>query len=749
MNDRRRQARDIRNAATDLAYRRPHPRHTNNGEEFLYRDSAANVPTYLASFTKGLPHYADLPVGDPRRGLVVVKKNGEDPFGLFVLGIQSGDVNDFRRTPLGPPEFAKEVARAQLARDAEETDVDAGSTVIDYTRIWQSAMAKTCTPRRVAPLESEKGARVRAWESAGAGLVFDLQGPDAQATTMPPAPTLDSDELAAEMAEVYIMALLRDIPFSRFRGCAKKDAKGKKVDAWAETLGEYAWFTTLGQNIDVPVGLRLPAQRRRRKVLDAQTLFRGFAPGDNDGPYISQFLLVGNEHLGKFHRIEEGYVQYGAIRIDQRVRVATPNRDYMTTYEQWIDVQNGADLRELETYCPPPNDKKARAVSKKGKGSRPSKEDCTEAFRFITTPRDLATYVHVDALYQAYLNACLLMLSLGIPFDRGIPFQVADNIDRQQGFAHFGGPHILSLVTEVATRALKAVRYQKFNVHRRARPEALGGLIHLYMQAADPATCKVPQGHPLAPLEQLIRGVERDHNGEKVEDPCHKPPRKAGRRAAGSPLPGEDVGSRSSGAGLFSLRKLTPNGPGNARALGMRLLDAIAAHNAEQNLQDDRKKDPSVKPAGNGKRPNSYLLPMAFPEGSPMHPAYGAGHATVAGACVTILKAYFDHGYPISDKLGGIWEADDKGEKLVNLIDPNKPVLDTNTKLTVEGELNKLAANIAIGRDWAGVHYYTDYIESLRLGEEIALGILEEQKLTYGENFTMTVPLYDGGTVRV
>ena len=25
-----------------------------------------------------------------------------------------------------------------------------------------------------------------------------------------------------------------------------------------------------------------------------------------------------------------------------------------------------------------------------------------------------------------------------------------------------------------------------------------------------------------------------------------------------------------------------------------------------------------------------------------MHPAYGAGHATVAGACVTMLKAYFD-----------------------------------------------------------------------------------------------------------
>ena len=45
----------------------------------------------------------------------------------------------------------------------------------------------------------------------------------------------------------------------------------------------------------------------------------------------------------------------------------------------------------------------------------------------------------------------------------------------------------------------------------------------------------------------------------------------------------------------------------------------------------------------------SYLLPMAFPEGSPMHPSYGAGHATVAGACVTILKAFFDHGWQFPD----------------------------------------------------------------------------------------------------
>jgi hypothetical protein len=135
---------------------------------------------------------------------------------------------------------------------------------------------------------------------------------------------------------------------------------------------------------------------------------------------------------------------------------------------------------------------------------------------------------------------------------------------------------------------------------------------------------------------------------------------------------------------------------------------------------------------------------MAFPEGSPMHPSYGAGHATVAGACVTILKAFFDHKHPLTiagdEKHAFVPEEDGSKLKIISV---------ENGTLTVEGELNKLAANIAIGRDWAGVHYFSDYIESLRLGEQVAIGILEEQKLTYGENFSMTVPLFDGGSIRI
>jgi len=158
-------------------------------------------------------------------------------------------------------------------------------------------------------------------------------------------------------------------------------------------------------------------------------------------------------------------------------------------------------------------------------------------------------------------------------------------------------------------------------------------------------------------------------------------------------------------------------------------------------------------------------------EGSPMHPAYGAGHATVAGACVTILKAFFDHNYPleivpVNEACAGVehlikhlghktdihsanlaYVAAENGDKLKVV-----PVLDENckvTKLTVEGELNKLASNISIGRNWAGVHYFTDYYESLLMGEEIAIGILEEQKLMFNENFSMTIPKFNGETIRI
>jgi hypothetical protein len=146
----------------------------------------------------------------------------------------------------------------------------------------------------------------------------------------------------------------------------------------------------------------------------------------------------------------------------------------------------------------------------------------------------------------------------------------------------------------------------------------------------------------------------------------------------------------------------------------------------------------------------NYLLPMAFSEGSPMHPSYGAGHATVAGACVTVLKAFFD--------CNSIFKSNgkDSDKAYVSVNDGQNlelvPVYDqlgNKAELTVEGELNKLASNIAIARNWGGVHYFTDYYESILLGEQIALCILEEQKLMFKENFSMSIPLFGGDTIRI
>jgi hypothetical protein len=136
----------------------------------------------------------------------------------------------------------------------------------------------------------------------------------------------------------------------------------------------------------------------------------------------------------------------------------------------------------------------------------------------------------------------------------------------------------------------------------------------------------------------------------------------------------------------------------------------------------------------------TYLLPVAFPEGSPLHPSYGAGHATVAGAAVTILKAVFDESYVIPNPV--VPSAD--GLSLAPYTGPDAG------SLTVGAELNKLASNIALGRNFAGVHWRSDYEESLKLGEALAISVLQDQKLTYREPFDgFTFTRFDGTKITV
>lgn len=117
-----------------------------------------------------------------------------------------------------------------------------------------------------------------------------------------------------------------------------------------------------------------------------------------------------------------------------------------------------------------------------------------------------------------------------------------------------------------------------------------------------------------------------------------------------------------------------------------------------------------------------HLLPQAYPEGCPAHPSYPAGHAVIAGACLTMLKAFFREDFVIPKPV---------------VPDPNGNKLETYSgALTVGGELNKLAANVAMARDFAGLHWRSDSANGIRLGEAVAIGILRDSLGTVPEPFS-------------
>ncbi len=406
------------------------------------------------------------------------------------------------------------------------------------------------------------------------GLAFDLEGTDSHQLAIPPAPELTGDVKAAQAVELYWMALMRDVHFSQY------ETDPLAADAVAELSS-------------------LPAFSRRldgaHEPVTPKTLFRGFGDGDLIGPYISQFLYQ--------------TLEFGAAEVVQRFQTLLPlpqgGTDWMTDFPSWLDCQNGVGplAAAWSTPAGPPN-------------------RIDPVRRYIRTGRDISQYVHVDVLFEAYFNACLYLIHNGAQPNAGIPYQQSKT---QTGFGTFGTPHVKTLVAEVSTRALKAVWFQKWFVHRHLRPEEYGGLVHNALT-----------GH-----------------------------------AQEATLP-----------------------------------DSILGSNAVQRCFS---------------RNGSYLLPHAFPEGCPQHPSYAQGHGTVAGACTTVLKAFFDVGWVIPNPM----MPKEDGTSLVDY--------SGGDELTLGGELQKLASNIAIGRNHAAVHWRSDYNQSLLLGEQVAVSILRDQLAAYNE----------------
>jgi hypothetical protein len=130
-----------------------------------------------------------------------------------------------------------------------------------------------------------------------------------------------------------------------------------------------------------------------------------------------------------------------------------------------------------------------------------------------------------------------------------------------------------------------------------------------------------------------------------------------------------------------------------------------------------------------------YFLSQSFPEGSPTHPSYPTGHGAVAGACITVLKFFFDGNFVIPNPM----IPTDNGLSLVPYTGGDAG------QMTVNGELNKLANTVSFGHGiHAGIHWRTDTTSSVQLGEAVAISMLQDRAQTYPEKFTINLTKIDG-----
>ena len=144
----------------------------------------------------------------------------------------------------------------------------------------------------------------------------------------------------------------------------------------------------------------------------------------------------------------------------------------------------------------------------------------------------------------------------------------------------------------------------------------------------------------------------------------------------------------------------------------------------------------------------SHLMPLAFPEGSPTHPCYTGGHATVAGACATVIKFFFDGKQKLRPLLlaagSDIKQPSSDGLSLVNYTGADRDSIDIN------GELSKLAFNIPFGHGvHSGIHFRSSNYWGVLLGEMVGLSVLKDRAKSYNEPFTINITKFDGTTATI
>ncbi|WP_353475336.1 bromoperoxidase [Salipiger sp. H15] len=243
---------------------------------------------------------------------------------------------------------------------------------------------------------------------------------------LPPPPDMGAAELAAEIAELYVLALIRDVPFAAMQDphCAVW-VDGSTRFTLHEALCEMrslSWFDQGVAPVATEPGCEHARQRRAQRMnregqLTLGGLFQGAAPGSGAARPLSLFHWVDRNAPGL-----------------QDTSGAAPDAEApMSAWVEWVARQSGAALALPS----------AEAV-----GLSP-----------LGTPRQLVERLQSSHPCRVYYNAALMLLARGTAFDPGLsPGEDEDPVSAQR---------VLALMAEAAERAFEAV------MRRQARPDRL------------------------------------------------------------------------------------------------------------------------------------------------------------------------------------------------------------------------------------------------------------------------------------
>ena len=181
----------------------------------------------------------------------------------------------------------------------------------------------------------------------------DICAPTRTSVPLSSPPRFRSPQMAAELCELYAMALLRDVPFANYTS----DPRVPPILAALNALSDYR------------------APRNAQCQVTPELLFRGPTAGDRKGYYVSQFLLLP--------------ATLGIAKFSQQYTILQAAQDYMTTVTSWLAVQNGNLPTGPQATDPTP--------------------------RFLYNMRAGASYVFADQPCQACMVAAWILQALGCP----------------------------------------------------------------------------------------------------------------------------------------------------------------------------------------------------------------------------------------------------------------------------------------------------------------------------------------------